>query len=221
MNVLDIIVAYREALLKGLYVTLQLFLFTSIIGISVGTLLGVLAAKYKHSIGVATKIVSFVVAGIPILVLLFWLHYPLQSILHAVINPFYTAIVALAIVNAVAVAELIRNILSDFPKQYVTVAQMGGLSGKDIFKRIQFPMIFRQALPSLLIIQVNILQATLFASLISVEEIFRVAQRINATIYKPVEIYTSLAILFILVLAPLNYFAYLLKQRYTRNLSER
>jgi len=164
---------------------------------------------------------SFVVAGIPILVLLFWLHYPLQSILHVVINPFYTAIAALAIVNVVAIAELIRNVLIDFPKQYIVAAQMCGISSRDIFKKIQFPLIFRQSLPSLLIIQVNILQATLFASLISVEEIFRVAQRINATIYKPVEIYTSLAILFILVLAPLNYLAYILKQRYTRNLSER
>lgn len=221
MNVFDIIINFHEALLKGLYVTLQLFLFTSIIGISAGTLLGVLAAKYKNSIGVMTKVVSFIVAGIPILVLLFWLHYPLQSMLNVVINPFYTAIAALAIVNVVAIAELIRNVLIDFPKQYIVAAQMCGISSKDIFKKIQFPLIFRQSLPSLLIIQVNILQATLFASLISVEEIFRVAQRINATIYKPVEIYTSLAILFILVLAPLNYFAYILKQRYTRNLSER
>ena len=221
MSALDIVINYHEALLKGLFVTLQLFLFTSIIGISAGVLLGALSAKYKNSVGIAVKIVSFVVASIPILVLLFWLHFPLQSILRVVINPFYTAIAALSIVNIVVIADLVRNVLTDFPKQYVVVAQMCGMSAKDVFKKIQFPIVLRQILPSLLIIQVNILQATLFASLISVEEIFRVAQRINATIYKPVEIYTSLAILFIIVLAPLNYFAYMLKQRYTRNLSER
>lgn len=65
------------------------------------------------------------------------------------------------------------------------------------------------------------LHTTLFASLISVEEIFRVAQRINAKIYKPVEIYTALGVFFLLVCLPLNGFALGLKKRYGRNLSER
>jgi len=65
------------------------------------------------------------------------------------------------------------------------------------------------------------LQATLFASLISVEEIFRVSQRINSTIYRPVEIYTALALFFLAVCLPINLAAAYLKKRYTRDLSER
>jgi ABC-type amino acid transport system permease subunit len=65
------------------------------------------------------------------------------------------------------------------------------------------------------------LQLTLFASLISVEEIFRVAQRINATIYQPVEIYTALAIFFLIICLPLNGLAIYLKKKYTLNLSEK
>jgi ABC-type amino acid transport system permease subunit len=69
--------------------------------------------------------------------------------------------------------------------------------------------------------QVIMLHTTLFASLISVEEIFRVSQRINSTIYRPVEIYTALAFFFLLVCLPINLGAYYLKRRYTRDLSER
>jgi ABC-type amino acid transport system permease subunit len=65
------------------------------------------------------------------------------------------------------------------------------------------------------------LHATLFASLISVEEIFRVAQRINSTIYRPIEIYTALALFFLMVCLPINLLASYLKRRYTRDLSER
>ena len=65
------------------------------------------------------------------------------------------------------------------------------------------------------------LHATLFASLISVEEIFRVSQRINSTIYRPVEIYTALAFFFLLVCLPINLTAAYLKKRYTRDFSER
>jgi ABC-type amino acid transport system permease subunit len=65
------------------------------------------------------------------------------------------------------------------------------------------------------------LQATIFASLISVGEIFRVAQRINSEVYRPVEIYTALALFFLAVCLPLHGLAQYLKKRYTRNLSER
>ena len=64
------------------------------------------------------------------------------------------------------------------------------------------------------------LHTTLFASLISVEEIFRVAQRINAQIYRPVEIYTALGVFFLAVSLPVNGFAFWLKHKFTRDMSE-
>jgi ABC-type amino acid transport system permease subunit len=87
--------------------------------------------------------------------------------------------------------------------------------------RIQLPLILRQVIPALLPLQVVMLHTTLFASLISVEEIFRVAQRINAQIYRPVEIYTALGIFFLGVCLPVNGVALWLKRRFTRDLSER
>ncbi len=82
---------------------------------------------------------------------------------------------------------------------------------------IQLPIILRQTLPGLLMIQVAMLHATLFASLISVNEIFRVAQQINSIVYKPVEIYTALGILFLAICLPMNGLAlWLRKQLYKR-----
>ena len=76
-------------------------------------------------------------------------------------------------------------------------------------------------MPVLLMIQVNMLQSTLFSSLISVPEIFRVTQQINAQIYKPVEIYTALGVLFLLICLPMNGLALWLKTRFTRDFSEK
>ncbi len=64
------------------------------------------------------------------------------------------------------------------------------------------------------------LQATLFASLISVDEIFRAAQNINARIYRPIEIYTSLGLLFLLICGPIHGAAIFLRRRYGRQLGE-
>jgi ABC-type amino acid transport system permease subunit len=221
MNVFEILSEYRVGFLSGLYVTLKLCLIIWTAGLGLGSLLGVAGRKWKYAVGVPSRIGSFALSGIPILVFLFWLHYPLQSILGVVIDPFYTAATTIAIINIAAVSDVVRTVLQDFPAHYLQAAKVCGLSSRQTMLRIEMPIVLRQVIPSLLIIQVNMLQATLFASLISVDEIFRVAQRVNAQIYRPVEIYTALGVLFLLVCLPLNGLAQWMKIRFTRDLSER
>lgn len=221
VTILNIIVEYKEAFLHGLLVTGALCLIVWFVGLTLGTLLGFFGAEYPGEVGKPTRIFSFILSGVPILVLLFWLHYPFQQFLGVVINPFITAAVALSLVNFIAVADIVRTALLEFPKQYITAGQVCGMKPNEIFKKIQFPIILRQILPNLLTTQVNMLQLTLFASLISVGEIFRVAQEINSIIYKPVEIYTALALFFLVICLPLNGLALWLKKKYTRNLSEK
>jgi ABC-type amino acid transport system permease subunit len=221
MSVLDILLNYHMAFLQGLRVTLELCLIIWSSGLSFGILLGVIGAHYPYSWGRFTHGMSFAFSAIPTLVILFWLHYPAQAVFNVVIDPFYTASLTLSLVNTFGVGELVRQAVGDFPKQYVIAGQVCGLRTRDVITKIQLPILFRQLLPSLMVLQVGMLHATLFASLISVEEIFRVSQRINSTIYRPVEIYTALAVFFLAVCLPINLTAAYLKKRYTRDLSER
>ena len=221
MSVLDILITYHMAFLQGLRVTLELCLIIWTSGIVFGVMLGSVGAHFPESWGRFTHGMSFGFSAIPTLVVLFWLHYPAQAVFNVVIDPFYTAAFTLALVNMFAVGELVRQAVGDFPAQYIIAGRVSGLSAQDILTKIQLPILFRQLLPSLMVLQVGMLHATLFASLISVEEIFRVSQRINSTIYRPVEIYTALAFFFLLVCLPINLTAAYLKKRYTRDLSER
>jgi ABC-type amino acid transport system permease subunit len=220
-NAFEILYRYREQLLGGLRITLLLCAIIWPAGILAGGVLGVAGARWRIFVGSPSRAFSFIMSGIPILVFLFWLHYPFQYALNIVIDPFYTAAAALSIVNTFLVADLIRGTLNDFPTQYLEAARVCGLSPRTTIFKIQLPIILRQVIPPILNIQVGMLQATLFASLISVDEIFRIAQRINSEIYRPVEIYTSLAILFLAVCLPLHGLAEWLRLRFTRNLSER
>jgi polar amino acid transport system permease protein len=220
LSVLDIIFRYKEALIKGLFVTVQLCAVIWISGIAFGALIGYLGAKFKRSVGIPSRAMSFLLAGIPILVLLFWLYYPGETLLQINVDPFYVAALAISVVNIFLVADLTRNALLNFPNEYKLAAKVCGLSQRDTFFKIEMPIILRQILPGLLGIQVNMLQLTLFASLISVGEIFRVAQQINAQIYEPVEIYSALALFFLIVCLPLNGLAVWLKYKFTRDISE-
>lgn len=220
MSVWDIIIKYHEGLLNGLLVTLELALIVWSAGIVIGGLLGIAGTKWPLQIGLPSLIGSFVLSGIPVLVFLFWLHYPLQAMLGIVINPFITAAVTLSVINIFGVADLVRRVLREFPSQYVLAARACGLSSHETLTHIQLPITLHQVLPSLLVLQITMLQTTLFASLISVDELFRVAQRINAIEYRPVEIYTALGLFFLAICLPANGLALWLRGKYTRNLSE-
>jgi polar amino acid transport system permease protein len=211
--VLAILVDYREGILFGLLTTLRLALIAWVGGLVLGGLLGWLGSLYRGWSAV-TRFGAFLFSSIPVLVLLFWVHYPLQASLSVVIPPFVSAACVLTVLNTAAVAEIVRNALETFDKEYINAAIVCGLSPGQIFRYVQIPIFLRQVLPSLLRTQVNVLHMTLFASLISVDEIFRIAQRINAETYKPVEIFTALAVLFLAVSVPLNALAALLERRF-------
>lgn len=221
MSITSILSDYRVAFLGGLLMTLKLFLAASIPGIVFGSLLGVFGSKWTHWVGLPCRFMSFTLSGVPILVFLFVAHYPVQALLGIVVDPFYTASAVLLIVNVFAVADVVRTVLLDFPSQYVAAGRVCGLTDTAIVRHIGFPICVRQVIPELVRLQVVVLQATLFASLISVEELFRVAQRVNANIYRPVEIYVGLGILFLAICLPLNGLVYWLRGHFTRKIAER
>lgn len=221
MNLFEILVAYKEGFMQGLSITLKLCMLVWIIGISLGAFFGVLSARYKKSIGLLTKVLSGLISGVPVIVLLYWLYYPLQQQLQVDIPAFNVAVFAFSLVNVFAVSELVKNAIIDLPSQYLLAARVSGLSEKTIHLKIQMPLVFKQLLGPVLLVQITMLHNSIFASLINVDDIFRQIQRINAMVYKPIELYSALAIFFIMITVPLNLIALYLKNTYSRDYSER
>ena len=218
---LEVILQHRDAFIRGLVVTLELASIAWLSGLLLGSILGVAGARWHKSVGVVTRTFSFVLSGIPILVLLFWLHYPAQALLGIVIDPFYTSALVLSLVNIFVVEQIVRSAVQSLPGEFRQAGIVCGLSNLTVVLRIEMPLLARHVLGPLLGSQVVALHMTLFASLISVEELLRMAQRVNAQIYKPVEIYSALGLFFLLVSLPVNGLALVLRRRFSRNLSER
>jgi len=221
MSIIDILIQFRPALLEGFWVTLKLCSIIWSIGLVTGSALGAAGARWALPVGAPCRVASFLLSAVPILVLLFWMHYPVQAILGVVVDPFYTAALSLTVVNIFAVADVVRAGAKGFPAEYLTAARVCGLTPWRTMLHIQLPILLRQLVPSLLMQQVNMLQATLLSSLIGVEEMFRVAQRINAVTYRPIQVYSTLAVFLLIICLPLNGLATWLKVRFTRDLSDR
>src|ERR1700730_8097156 len=98
MTVVSILLAYYPTLFGGLLVTLELFLSASVVSLGCGIVFGSLATRYS-GVGTAIRITSFLVGGIPFLILLYWFYYPFQAIIGIQMSPFLTALIALTVVN--------------------------------------------------------------------------------------------------------------------------
>lgn len=210
----QILINYHNLFFQGFLTTLQLLGLIALIGVPLGTLLGIIGGRYNDEIGSLIRGARFVTKVIPVLVLLFWLHYPLQGILGIVINPFWTTVIALGIINIIAVSHLISAELQLLPKSYREAGSTLGMNSNQIVRHIELPLLMRRTLPQILLIQASMLEYTLFASLISVPEIFRVSQTINSMTYQPVAIYTLLVLFFFIILAPLHLLISWIQKKY-------
>ncbi len=209
---MEILFKYFDAFLAGALTTLKIAGFAWGAGITLGCALGFIALQFD----IFRKFLSyfgFLLNSIPILVLLFWVHYPMQSSLNVVIDPLLTSIVLFTFINTLMVAQTISQNAEELPDEFVQCAIFAGLSPRKVFIKVQLPMVFRVSLPSIVMSQVTILHMTLFASLISVNELFRTAQRINSIEYQPVEIYTIIALFYIVISIPLLSLSKYMKSR--------
>jgi len=199
-----LIVRYHGLLLHGLMTTAALFGLTFAIGIPAGIGLGILGGRTAPSFGKWIDGFRFVTRAVPFLVLLLWLHYPLQSLLGLVVDPFWTALLALLTVEIAGVAQVVKKELLLLPAAYREAGMTLGMAPADIVRRIELPLLVRRISPAIVGSQASILEYTMLASLMSVQELFRVAQTINAMAYRPVEIYSLLVIFFAAILVPIH-----------------
>jgi ABC-type amino acid transport system permease subunit len=199
---LDLIFQYQDAYLRGILGTLKLACLTWIIGITIGGFLG--AASYFNSniLSKSIRVLNYLVSSLPVIVVLFWFHYPAQAVLQLSIDPFYTALFVLSLINILAISVVVEHGFLQINQGYLEVAKSYGIPEKAIAGKILIPMVIRNILPAVLTSQMTILHMTIFASLISYEELFRVSQQINSVVYKPVEVYTILALFFIVISLP-------------------
>ena len=236
---IEIIWEYREGFLKGASVTFQISALVWTFGILGSIILLVIDAYFKQISSPKKNRIQFllffyksirfllsffivkvgkvVIPSIPILVLLYWFHYPLQESLNTSVSPFVVTVIVLSIVNISSVSFIVKGIMEDLPQKYYESAYLCGLSKRTTLFKIELPLILRSCVGPVLLIQLAMLHNSIFASLINVKDILWQAKLINSNIHKPIEIFSALAIFFLLISVPVILLSNYLKNKYTKN----
>ena len=201
-------------LLSGVPLALQL----SALSLTAGLVLAVLAHAAKVS-GVAP--LRWIAAayidlfrGTPLLVQIFFIYYGLgqipafrESALWPLLRePYWCAVLALALNTSAYSAEIIRGALAAVPPGEVEAARACGMSGFLLRRRIVWPIALRHGLPVYGSEAILMVKATALTSIITLTEITGIAHKLIASTYRVIEIFVAagaiyLAMTFLLTLA--------------------
>ena len=199
----DVIPQNFDFLMTGLPQTLTISaitLFLAMLGGLVIALLDMSRFAVLRFIGVA---IGEVVRNTPILVQLLWIYYVLPMALGINLDSWTALVIGLSIYSSAFIAEVYRAGIQAVPVGHREAAQVLGLSPIQSFSRIVLPQAIRLTLPPLAANFVQLIKYSSLGAVISVTEITRRGMELSASTFRPLEIFTFIAVVYFLICWPL------------------
>ncbi|RID90287.1 ABC transporter permease [Gemmobacter lutimaris] len=193
-------------LLKGLWMTLTLTALSVAIGFNLGLGLAIMRGSDKAWVSGFARYYSIAFRGTPLLVQIFLIYYGLGQIrfIHDVPTLWWVisegsrcAVLALALNTAAYTSEILRGGLVSVPAGLTEAAKACGMSRAMRFRRIEFPLAIRQALPAYGNELVLMVKGTSLASTITVLEITGYAKRLMSQTYAIFEVFAIAGVLYL------------------------
>ena len=191
-------------LFDGFYFTLLIsglaLVFSMVLGVLVA--LGRLSKWRVLSFASATYIEIF--RDTPVLVQLFWVYYVLPILLGIRIDALTAAILGLTLHSTAFLGEIYRAGIQTVPPGHSEAAKVLGLSARTTFIRIVLPQAVRNVLPPLVNNLVDLIKLSSLASVFAIGEITRKATELSASTFRPIEIFTFVALMYFFICWPLS-----------------
>ncbi|MBE2896318.1 amino acid ABC transporter permease [Pasteurellaceae bacterium HPA106] len=163
------------------------------------------------------KIYISLIRGTPLLVQIFIIFYGLPEV-GVVLDPFPTAIIAFSINIGAYASETLRAGILSIPKGQWEASFSIGMSYRQAFLRTIMPQALRVSLPPLTNTFISTVKDTSLASLVLVSELFQVAQKVAASSYEFILVYSEAAFIYWVVCFILSIVQQRLEVRFSRHL---
>ncbi|MBJ3776556.1 amino acid ABC transporter permease [Acuticoccus mangrovi] len=212
----DVIWEYREVFLRGIVMTLELAAVTIVLGMVLGFLLALLRGSRIRALTLPVGAFIELVRAVPPLVLIVWMYYCLPILTGLALSAFQTAVVALALYSAAFFAEIFRAGLQSIEIGHIEAAYSVGMTRMQAMRRIIGPLAFQRVFPPLVSQCVLVVKNTSLAGYIAVAETLYQGQQISIQTFRPLEVLTVVALLFIVIIVPLTVIARVFEAAYQR-----
>ncbi len=184
-------------LISGMGATILISLIAAALSIVIGLLVALPGLSEKRGWRLLNRVYVEFIRAIPLLPMLFWVFYGLPIVfqsmgLNVPIDPFWGAIITLAISDSAFTAEIYRAGIQSIARGQREAAQTIGLNYVQTMRYVILPQAIRRILPPLANQFIYIVKMSAFASVIGMQELTRRANELVVTEYRPLEIYTLL-----------------------------
>ena len=203
---------FRWALFKGFLITIEL----SFLVILAGTILALIFTflrKVDHPLIIyPTKVVIEALKDLPILVILIWLYFVLP-IAGIKLSGFVAAFIGLSLSLGAFASEAIRSGIESIPRGQLDSAIALGYSKRQAMFKVILPQTFKQILPNLMGLYIHQIKNTALASMIAVNELLHIGNIIISSSYRPLEVYTAIAMIYLIIIVPLVIVSHYIEKR--------
>ncbi|MDX5627620.1 MULTISPECIES: glutamine ABC transporter permease GlnP [unclassified Brenneria] len=186
-------------LLQGL----ELTLFISVIGLIGGFVIGLIAGICRALGGKITKTLSLffveIIRGTPIMVQVMFIYFALPMILPVRIDPITAAVTTIIINSGAYIAEITRGAILSINKGFREASLAMGLSQRDTLIHVIMPLALRRMIPALGNQWIISIKDTSLFIVIGVAELTRQGQEIIAGNFRALEVWSAVAVLYLLV----------------------
>ena len=198
----DWVLVYKDQLYDAAIVTVKLNLYIIIVGSILGLVLGLLKRIRFSVVKYITILFIDVLRTLPALVLLMWFYFCVPIFFNIQINAFNTTVIVLSLNLAAFIAEIVDAGIQSVPNIHIDYGKLLGFSNKQNLRYVILPIALRNMIPPIVGQYINSIKLSVLASFIAVPELLSVTQDIISQTYRPLEFYTVLAVIFLVILLP-------------------
>jgi polar amino acid transport system permease protein len=205
---------YRQVFLRGAIVTAELTLAATLIGVTLGLALGLARRSQYASLRTPASVYIETFRSTPVLVQLVWIYYALPILSGLQMGNIPSVAVGLGLHSAAYFAEIFRAGVNSIDRGQWDAARAIGMQYGQVMRRIILPQAVRRMIPPFINEFATLLKLTTLGSVLAVNELLHESTNLINNTYRPLEIYTALAIAFAILIYPFIYASQRLEQHW-------
>jgi polar amino acid transport system permease protein len=208
--------AHFDMLLAGLAGTVRIAVVSIVLGVIVGMLLAMMRLSPRKWLRApATAFVEFY-RNTPPIVHFFWFFYALPILIGLNLDPYAAAVLALSTQSGAFYAEVFRGGIVSIERGQWEAASALGMSRRKALTRIIIPQALRRMVAPFIERSFELTKTTARASTLAYAELLYQAQQVNSITFRPMETYTTIAVMYFLLLFSASMLARIAEGRLSR-----
>ncbi|AOH53272.1 amino acid ABC transporter permease [Peribacillus muralis] len=210
---MDIIVAALPMLVKGLQVTLYIFVIAIILGFLIGLVVALLRLAPIKILNWIAKVYVDAIRGTPFIVQLFFIYFGVNSLNIISLNSTTAGIITVAINAGAYFAEIIRAGIQSIDKGQTEAARSIGFTGTQAMRYVVLPQAFRRMLPTITNQSIISLKDTSLLSVIGIADLTQQGQIQASATFEAFKIWLVVGVIYFIIIYLITLIANFIERR--------